>query len=371
MRIALDEQAFQLQRFGGVSRYITRVAEELHRAGDDIRVFAPLHRNEYLRQSSVPQSVWFTATGFPPKTGRLIRSFNRFVTAKQIPAWRPDVVHETFYSMQPLGRRRLPTVITVHDMIHERFPEMFLDGGRGSREKAVTVARADHVICVSEATRRDLCELLRYPVDKTSVVHHGVDATATQASLDPCSYRGRPFILYVGLRGTYKNFNGLVRAVAQAPRLRGEFDIVAFGGPPLSRAEREAAAEVGLKSTQLRYAGRGEQTLAELYRNAAAFIYPSLYEGFGMPLLEAMAHDCPVVSSLHGPCPEVCGDAAEYFDGRIADDISRAIEAVVFSPGRRNELVLRGRQRIKYFTWQRCAMATRDAYTRAVASCNS
>lgn len=366
MRIAFDEQAFQLQAFGGVSRYITRVVEELQQGGDDVRVFAPLHRNQYLRGSSVPKSVLISAAGFPPKTGRLIKAFNRLITGRQIPAWRPDVVHETFYSVRPLGRRPLPTVVTVHDMIHERFPQMFADGGRGSREKALAVSRADHVICVSEATRRDLCDIFAFPVEKTSVVHHGVDVPKSQASPDVSTARGRPYLLYVGLRGGYKNFFCLVKAVAQSPRLRSEFDIVTFGGPPLTLTEREAAFELGMPAAHLRYAGRGEQVLPALYRNAAAFVYPSLYEGFGMPLLEAMAHACPVASSCHGPCPEVAGDAAEYFDGSIAESMACAIEKIVFSPARRAELLKLGQDRAASFTWQRCATGTRSAYQQAL-----
>lgn len=371
MRIALDEQAVQLQRFGGISRYITRLAEELDRGGDEVRVFSPLYCNEYLRCSKVPKSVWLNTSRAPQKLGRVIKSFNRFVTARKIPAWHPDVVHETYYSRRALGRRRLPTVITVHDMIFERFPDMFADGGRASREKALALARADHVICVSEATRRDLCDLFQFPVEKTSVVHHGVDAASERGAASGTLHVGRPFLLYVGgLRDKYKNFAGLLRAVAQSPLLGRGFDIVAFGGPPLSVAEREAAAELGLSSAHLRYAGCEESKLPELYRTAAALVYPSLYEGFGMPLLEAMAHDCPVVTGCHGPFPEVCGNAAEYFEVGMSSDISRAIEAVVFSPSRRNELVQRGRERAAVFTWQRCASATRDAYLRAMATNN-
>jgi len=368
VRIAYDEQAFQLQAFGGVSRYITRVVEELHQGGDDVRVFAPLHRNQYLRGSSVPKSVFMSTAGFPPKTGRLIKAFNRLITGRQISAWRPDVVHETFYSVRSPGRRPLPTVVTVHDMIHERFPQMFADGGRGSREKALAVSRADHVICVSEATRRDLCEIVGFPVEKTSVVHHGVDVPKSQASPELPQADCRPYLLYVGLRGGYKNFLGLVEAVARSPRLCSEFDIVTFGGPPLTLAEREAAVALGLPAGHLRYAGRGEQVLAALYRDAAAFVYPSLYEGFGMPLLEAMAHDCPVASSWHGPCPEVAGDAAEYFDGADAESMARAIEKIVFSPTRRANLLQLGRDRAASFTWQRCAMETRSAYQRALGA---
>lgn len=369
MRIAYDEQAFQMQQFGGISRYITRVAEVLGFAGETVRVFAPIHCNYYLHHSTVPKMVWLAVNAFPPKTGRLIRAFNRCMTAQQIAAWKPEVIHETSYSSRPLGRLRCPTVVTVHDMIHERLPHLFSDSGRWSREKAIAVSRADHVICVSESTRRDLCDILNFPPAKTSVVHHGVDIPVLPQNDDrPTAASNRPYILYIGVRGGYKNFNNLLKAFAYSARLRAEFDLLLFGGPPISAREIAMAVKSGLQPSQLRHAGQCENVRASLYRHAVAFVYPSLYEGFGMPLLEAMAHGCPVVASRYGPCPEVAADAAEYFDAYDAEDISRAIECVVFSPIHRETLVQRGYKRAALFSWENCAMNTWKAYVAAASA---
>jgi len=364
MRIAFDEQAFQLQIYGGISRYIVRIAEELGRSGETVAVFAPLHRNQHLRQATGLVRKGFRLPGYPPKTGRAIFRLNRLINGFRIPAWRPDVIHETFYSAVPLGGRRVPTVLTVHDMIYERYPELFPDGGRGGRQKLAAIARADRIICVSESTRRDLCSMTDVPAEKTVVVHHGVDLPDPSEGVQVGeSNQGRPFLLYVGLRGGYKNFEGLLRGIGSSPRLSGDCEIVVFGGPALSRADYEAAAAAGISEKRIRHAGREESTLNRLYREAAAFVYPSLYEGFGMPPLEAMAHGCPVVCSHHASLPEVVGDAAETFDGGSPDDIGSAIERVVYSAHRRGELIAAGHRRAATFSWQRCARETRDVYS--------
>ncbi len=365
MRIAFDEQAFQIQSYGGISRYITRLGEELAAGGDDVRVFAPVHRNHHLHDSQLlKESGWFVRR-FPPSGGRVVAAVNRAINRWRIPRWRPDVLHETYYSQTSLGTLACPVVVTVHDMIHERFPELFNDGGLNRRLKQKSLQRADHAICVSEATRQDLCRILDFPFEKTAVVHHGVDVPSAATNVFPLPEpTGRPFILYVGLRGGYKNFSSLVEAMTQSVRLRSEFDLVVFGGGPFRPHELAAAAAVGFPRKQLRHAGRNDKTLAALYRTAAAMAYPSLYEGFGMPLLEAMAHGCPVVCGSEGPAREVVGDCAALFDPRAIDDIARAIESVVFSPDRRAALATAGCERARGFSWRKCAIETRSVYAR-------
>jgi glycosyltransferase involved in cell wall biosynthesis len=207
------------------------------------------------------------------------------------------------------------------------------------------------------------------PVERTVVVHHGVDLPDPAGiPEDRDSSPARPFLLYVGLRGGYKNFDGLLRGVGTSSRLSSDCDVVVFGGPPLSGKEYEAAAAAGIAGNRLRHAGRDEKTLQRLYQRAAAFVYPSLYEGFGMPPLEAMAHGCPVVCSHHASLPEVVGDAAETFDGKSPEDIGMAIERVVYSAPRREELIAAGHRRAAIFTWQRCAEQTRAVYRTVTAS---
>jgi glycosyltransferase involved in cell wall biosynthesis len=367
LRIAFDEQTFQLQSYGGISRYITRLAEELRAGGDDVRAFAPVHRNRHLFDSrAFSGSGWFVPR-FPPKTSRAIAVVNRTINRWQIPRWRPDIVHETYYARSSLGKIRCPVIVTVHDMIHERFPDLFDDNGAGRRVKQLALRRADHAICVSETTRRDLCQILDFPSERTSVVHHGVDTPHDSPDTSATVQRdGRPFILYVGLRSGYKNFFSLVEAMARSARLRSEFDLVAFGGGAFHAKELAAAAACGFPTHQLRHAGRADATLRALYQTAAAMVYPSLYEGFGMPLLEALANRCPVACGFEGPSREVVGDCAAFFDPRSPEDIASAIERIVFTPSRRDALTLAGYERARCFSWKRCAIETRAVYNRMI-----
>lgn len=256
-------------------------------------------------------------------------------------------------------------VLTAYDMIHERFPQDFPANDPTRQEKAAAVGRADHVICISEQTRQDLIELLRVDPAKTSVVHLGFTLTNENASaaIPPT----RPFLLYVGYRGGYKNFAGMLRAYAASPRLRDAFDIVCFGGGEFKRAEVSAMRSLGLSTERIRQHSGDDAVLAAHYRSASALVYPSFYEGFGIPPLEAMSCDCPVVCSEGGSIPEIVGEAGECFDPLEPESMRLAIERVVFDDARRRQLLTRGRDRIKSFSWTRCAQETFEVYRRVLS----
>ena len=183
-------------------------------------------------------------------------------------------------------------------MIHEKYSEYLQPDDNMSYIKLQAINRADHVICISENTRKDLIELTNIPQAKTSVVHLGFSLWIYQR-------RGpkiinRPYLLFVGHRGGYKNFRRFLQAYATSKRLVQDFDVVCFGGFEFSSDELTFISSLGLTSNKVRRISGDDQVLANLYLNAAAFIYPSLYEGFGIPLLEAMSYQCPVVCSNAG-----------------------------------------------------------------------
>ncbi|MCW4461896.1 glycosyltransferase [Sphingomonas sp. BT-65] len=190
----------------------------------------------------------------------------------------------------------------------------------------------------------------------------GVDAPATAAVPVPvASPSGRPTLLFVGVRAGYKNFDGFVRAVAASPMLRKEVEIVAFGGGAFTTGEAELIAKLRL-TPRIRQVAGDDMALAAHYAAAAALVYPSRYEGFGLPPLEAMMHDCPVVCSNTSSLPEVVEDAAETFDPADEAAMARAIETVLSSEKRRRTLVARGRERVRVLTWQKCARETLAVY---------
>jgi len=367
MRIAYDHQIFCLQSFGGISRYFASLAGECRMMGEETGVFAPLHKNAYLDE--LPDGIVHgrRLERYPPKSRPMMLAINRLLSKKTVAAWRPHIVHETYYSASGIVPSGCPSVVTVYDMIHERFREHFAKRDRTSERKRAAVERAAHVICISENTKHDLIERFGVRNDKVSVVHLGFSLFSGNRNIENGErVPQRPFLLHVGIRKGYKNFSTLLRAVASSPRLRSDFDIVAFGSGPFNPEEAALLSKLGYREGQVRHTGGNDAELAACYRSAAAFVYPSLYEGFGLPPLEAMSHRCPVVSSNTSAMPEVVGNAGEYFDPSSAEDMAEAIERVVYSPGRSLELTELGSKRIRHFTWKRCAEKTIDIYRNLV-----
>lgn len=365
MRIAFDHQIFSWQRYGGVSRYFFELARHLTKIpGVDVTVVAPIFVNQYLRGNS---GVHVVGRYFPqiPKTGRILQILNAAAVQRQLRKIKPDVVHETYYYERRLAPQGVPVVVTIHDMIYEKFPQFYPSWDRTRYLKREAVRRADQVICVSENTKRDLMEILEVPEDRISVIHHGYSLTGNASLNQPGSIAG-PYVLFVGLRGGYKNFRTFLQAYALSKMLKNNFRIVCFGGGSLTRSELEYMERLGVQQDGVVHLTGSDELLSTVYRHAAALVYPSLYEGFGIPPLEAMAHGCPVICSSTSSLPEVCGDAASYFDPNEAQEIQRVVEDTVGSSARLEDLKRRGLERIKLFSWEACAAQTVQVY-RALA----
>lgn len=368
IKIAFDYQAFFIQEYGGITRYYSKLAGALNALeGVESRIFAPLHINAYL--ADMPAGV---VRGLDvrnrPRRKKLFRGINAAVSRIQMGLYRPSVVHETYYSLRTATPRGVPVVATVHDMIHERFSAMYRRTDRTSRLKRAAVDRADHVVCVSHSTRNDLMEYFHTPEEKISVVHHGFEAfgAGDVAGNLHALAAGRPYFLYVGHRSIYKNFDNFIRAFASSGELRRNYSVVCVGGGAFRDEERRTFSALGLDASQVVQVAGDDAALAHCYKHAFALVYPSLYEGFGIPPLEAMSLDCPVICSHSSSIPEVAGTAAEYFDPASLDSMREALERVADSPSRRSELVRLGRERYRLFTWSRCARETLAVYERLV-----
>ena len=367
MQIIFDHQIFSLQKYGGISRYFVELANHIADAKKaQVRVLSPVYFNAYLASSS--PKVQVTGLKVPMiKFAELVYgAVNRALAGPLVHWFKPDLVHETYYASKPAKPQGYKRVLTVFDMIHELFPAEFSTNDRTPKDKASAVARADHIICISEHTRRDLIRILGVPHEKTSVIHLGFSLRPTGARVDlPVR---RPFLLYVGARGGYKNFASLLRAYAASGRLMKDFDLLAFGGGPINAKEAELIRQLGIPPENVRQVQGGDDVLAGLYRRAAAFVYPSLYEGFGIPPLEAMSFDCPVVCSNASSIPEVVGNAAMLFDPLSAEALGQALAAVVDDAGLRQALIERGRERIKIFSWEQCAHQTMAVYEKVLSN---
>lgn len=368
MRIVFDHQIFTYQSYGGISRYFVRLAQGLIALGDQIDIVAPIHRNRYLKDlpENVVQGLDFER--FPPKTGRLAMLANHYLSQLSLRSNSPDILHETYYSPKVVSRAAKGRVITVYDMIHEKYPDDFSSTDATTQYKRLALARADHVISISHSTKKDLCELFGFPEHKVSVVHLGFEKFESKPSLVSGGvHRQRPYLLYVGSRGGYKNFERMLKAVASKSELLNEFDVVAFGGGAFNETEKSLISRLGFDAMAVQQIGGDDELLGELYSKARAFVYPSVYEGFGLPPLEAMAHDCPVVTSNSSSMPEVVGQAGEYFDPLDVEAQAEAICRVVFDEQRRSALIEAGRERLPMFSWERCAQETQAVYQKVLA----
>ena len=366
MRVLFDYQIFVEQEYGGISRYFNSLAAALRTLpGVSTRIVAPLHVSQYLRLTE-KGAVLGRYVRPLRGTGRAIKALSRMASPLVTAFERPEVVHETYYASRPALHGAAPRVLTIFDMIHELHPESFPSGDPIAGRKRSAIARADRILCISENTRRDLLSLYPIPEDRVTVTYLGFGELPAPAFSAADLIGPAPFLLFVGRRPGYKNFLGLARAVAWRPSLRDHFRIACFGGGPATAREREALAGLGLAGDQVVFLEGGDEVLAALYRGAAALVYPSRYEGFGIPPLEAMFVGCPVVCSSTSSIPEVVGPAGQYFDPDDVESISSAIEAVLSSPSRRQELMELGHVRCRKFSWDRCSRETLAVYRTLV-----
>jgi glycosyltransferase involved in cell wall biosynthesis len=360
MHVVYDEQIFAVQTHGGISRYLCEIAPRVASRGEmDVTVLAPLYVNSYLRNYTGVLSVRKVGIFVPklPKTGRIIRFVSSALARQMMPRLLPTVIHQTYYA--PVhDSRAARVVLTVHDMNHEMLPE-FTNDSASREQKHSAIRRADHVICVSENTKRDLLRFVNLDPAKISVIHHG--ATALNAAPLPI-FTSKPYLLFVGPRLGYKNFDRFLTAYASSKLLRENFLLTCFGGGAFSRFERARMAQLGLPPERVIHVAGDDAVLAAYYANAAAFVYPSLYEGFGIPILEAMTRGCPVACSNRSSFPEVAGSAASFFDPESIDSIAWTVETLVSSEERRAALIVAGRRRAQAFTWERCASETEQVY---------
>lgn len=367
MRIVYDYQIFSSQKYGGISRYIVEVANRIgETTKNEVRVLSPLYFNAYLTSRSPGVKVAGFKMPVIKFSHRIYGAVNRALAGPMLHWLKPDLVHETYYASKSVKPRKYKVVVTVYDMIHEQFSADFPADDSTRKDKASAVARADHVICISEHTRRDLVNLLGVPHEKTSVIHLGFSLRTGGGRVD--IHVRRPFLLYVGTRSGYKNFACLLQAYAASGTLMKSLDLVTFGGGAMTSKEVNLFGQLGIPSENLHQIQGGDDVLEGLYRRATALVYPSLYEGFGIPPLEAMSFDCPVVCSNTSSMPEVVGDAALLFDPLSAEALGKALVAVLEDAGLRQALITRGRERIKNFSWDKCAQQTMTVYQQVLSN---
>jgi len=294
---------------------------------------------------------------------------------------RIDLFHSPDFVLPPVGRT--PAVLTVHDLSFLRVPHCFVPGFRDYLEAAVSwgIRRADHILADSESTRCDLIDLMAVRPDRITVVYPGVEArfarTEDAGTLDRVRrlYRlPERFVLGLGTLQPRKNFEGLIQAFgllldgAHGRQELADLHLVISGGHGwLSEGLMDCAMRRGL-SDRVHFPGYvRDEDLPALYSSASIFAFPSLYEGFGLPVLEAMACGTPVVAANNSSLPEVVGEAGLLVDAESAEQLAHALLNLLTDSDLTAELTSRGRAHAAQFTWERAARELQHGYASLAA----
>lgn len=359
MRVFFDGSIFGKQRIGGISRLGFELMKKL---GEDEDIEQVFYRGFYI--DSYPfKKQWFSKYyGFkrPDFLKSRILNFLDNVSVNYFynnNAAKNVIYHSLYYRVpqKPKG----PVVVQVYDMIQELF------GGNSKtiqfKKKAFDAANL--IISISESTKQDLCRL--YSIDPTKIVvaYPGVSETFFKERSLIGQRKKRPYMLYVGARNyTYKNFDFLLDTFIDNKYFL-QFDLVAFGGEKeLTFQQKEKIKNTVQEGKWLLQEFGNDEKLADLYANATVFIYPSLYEGFGIPPLEAMACGCPVVASNASSLPEVVGGVGLLFNPKDSNDLAEKIEKLLNDKELVKNLIEKGKIRAKQFTWDNMAKKIYQSY---------
>lgn len=379
-RVFIHPAAFLMGKYTGISRYVCEILEEFEHMG--VPFCLPLRDtdNGYL-----PQTSFFPRTSretpATPAWARLIAALGRHTSRKESfdklamratarKAFRQDsfeLIHPTYTNELNLleYKGRTPMVVTIHDMIHEILPEAFSPHDPTAQRKKLFAERADRIIAISQKTKDDIVEILGIDPDRIDVIYHG--CSALPAPPEGSSRSGLPprYLLFVGRREAYKNFDRFFSGVAPLLKRDSTLHLICVGGGSWTQTEQQNITAAGLQN-RIHQQYADDRELARLYRYAEAFVFPSYYEGFGLPILEAFTCGAPVVCARASCFEEIGGDACAYFDPHDAADIESAVLAVIGNAEKRAEMLLRGKKRAAAFTWQKAAVQTLETYRKAL-----
>jgi len=363
MRIGIDATPIFLRK-GGIGFYTHNLLDHLTRIDT---------KNEYIlfktTQSQPEAPIPFTTR---PNV-RVI------YTPKWLQNWqsykeRIDLYHGTNFRLR--GRGCNGNIVTIHDLAFKHYPHLLkkkfgqsLSFWKTKRD----VHRADRIIAVSQHTAKDVMEFFKIDKERVRVVYHGVDdhfrpdVPAGLILENKKNYRilTPKYILWVGTLEPRKNLPTLIKAFSELKSIHSEYTLVLGGGPGWKYQDiLNLTLSLGNRVQITGYLP--QEDLIPLYAGAALFVYPSLYEGFGMPLLEAMASGVPIVASRTSSIPEVVGEAGVLVDPLSISDVSEAIRKLLDNSSLRSSYREKGIQRAKQFTWERAAQETLKIYQEII-----
>lgn len=363
MIIGIDGNEASVEKQVGVSVYTSRLLEHFHAAAnDDIKFVVFLKRavsphmpleNDYFQYRVVGPSYGWSHLALPLQL-RLQKNIDIFFTpAHYAPRNSP-----------------IPSVVTIHDLSYFYYPDDFLkrDLYKLKNWTEYSINNAAHLIAVSETTRSDIIKFYGIPRNSITVIHNGFEKTVSQkARLLPHDLDSHPFILNVGTLQPRKNIATVIRAFAKFRKNYRSHKLVIVGKTGWLYDDLfKLASDLDLHDCVIFAGYVPDDELASYYKKAFCYVTASLYEGFGIPVLEAMSCDCPVISSNTASLPEVGGGAALYFNPMDVDQLVTSFVKLAKDKKLRSLLIERGKEQIKKFSWEKCARETLGILTKTV-----
>ena len=357
MNIFYDYQSIFRQRLGGVSRYHSELYRRINQFPGTTafcKVFGSpnIYFEDILGYKSYDKygyDWWF------------LDKANKISNMFEIRHKKYDIIHPTWYSPKAYDKSsKAKYVITIHDMIHEIYKGNLTGDIEGKR---FWIHQADNIIAVSENTKKDI--LFYYPEinpEKITVIPLGTDKNIIPKQ--PIYQLPHRYILYVGGRDyEYKNFKRFLRVSTKILREYEDVDLLIVGGGDLNQFESQYLTDNKV-NLRVHNVSADDQELAYIYRYAECFIYPSIYEGFGIPILEAFTNECPVVCSKASSFPEVAGEATLYFEPESDEDMYEKISQILTKPNMRKGLITKGLEQLELFSWDTMAEKTMNVYNK-------
>lgn len=372
MKILFDTQIFDWQINGGISRYFIELINRLEKYPEVQVEFEIKHSyNTYLQGTQwLKYEPWFKNFNFKGKL-RVLKEINQVInrrfSSSVLKSQALDIFHLTYYDpyfLKYIGDK--PFVLTVYDLTNEKFP----DGSQLTKTvlawKKTLIERAAHIISISENTKSDIVDYYKISPEKITTVYlsGGLEESAT--SEPPMAVAEEKYILFVGSRSGYKNFAAFCKEVSSL-LIRHDIKLFVAGGGAFNSGETALLQALNIYERTRLFANVSDGNLAQLYRKAVVFIFPSLYEGFGIPVLEAMKCECPVLLSNNSSLPEVGGQAAAYFNPLVEGDLHKALNELMSNDAKLAEMKRLGVQQLLNFSWDITARKHLEVYKKVLA----
>lgn len=365
MKILYDHQIFANQIYGGVSRYFYELMSAFSKnKAIDFDLSLTYSNNQYLENAHfAAYHPFFRNINFRGKN-RILDLINKQESKKMLTEQDFDIFHPTYYNpyfLNSIGNK--PFVLTIYDAIHEIYPKIFKIHDKTSQNKKLLARKAAKIIAISKNTKKDIIRLFNIDEKKIEVIYLGnsLGSNIQDKALNSIPNLPQTYVLFVGNRRGYKNFDLFIKAISGILKEDSELCVVCAGGSRFTQSEINTLKELDILRKVFQRPVTDE-TLARLYKGSIALIFPSLYEGFGIPVLEAFAYGCPVIVSNSSSFPEIAEEAAYYFDPNSELSICQAIKRIINDGELRKSLISKGYEQVKKFSWKKTAMQTKSLY---------